>query len=85
MPIVADHGFKYHARGGHGINLNISDTDDAADTKYFGFVDQHGGWMIMKEVTSAGTFRYRMGRSGYTTAWTGRAAGAAYDYLFDLF
>ena len=85
MPNAVDHYYKYHSYGDHGIDLHISDTDDAADTKYFGFVDQHGGWMIMKEVTSLGTFRYRMGRSGYAAAWTGRAAGAAYDYYYDLF
>ena len=85
MPIVGDHFYRYHSFGDHGIDYKIADVDDTADPKYYGYTDEHGGWMIMKEVTAAGTFRYRIGRSGYAAAWVGRAAGAAYDYYQDLF
>lgn len=84
MPNAIDQSYRYHSYGGHGIDFKISDTDDSADTKYFGYVDEHGGWLIMKEVTSAGTFRYAMGRSSYTTNWTNRA-GLTYSYYYSLF
>jgi hypothetical protein len=64
------------------LYFNVSDTDDAGDTKYYGFLRANGNWYIMREVTSAKTFRYCQGESGYTTAWTGRA-GLTFDY-FDV-
>ena len=50
-----------------------SDTDTAADTKYYGYLAADGSWYIMEEVTSLGTFRYYRGTTGYAAAWTARA------------
>lgn len=60
----------------------ISDNDSTSDPKYYGFIAIDGSWYIMKETTSAGTYRYAKGASSYTTNWTGRA-GLTYDY-FDV-
>ena len=48
---------------------NISDVDSGA---YYGKVDAHGNWYIMKE--DSDTFRYAFGTSDYATNWAGRAA-----------
>ena len=58
----------------------VADTDTASDTKYYGYTWAGGKWYIMQEVTSAGTFRYVSGTSGYAAAWTARA-GKSYDYF----
>jgi hypothetical protein len=58
----------------------ISDVDDAADPKYYGFVDSVGHWYIQREDTALKQYRYARGRKNYATAWAGRAA---LDY--DLF
>ena len=55
------------------------DIDKANDTKYYGMVNNMGGWYIIQEITSAGTFRYTVGKSNYSTGWTGRAA-LTYNY-----
>lgn len=62
----------------------ISDSDSAADTKYFGYLAVDGSWYIMQEITTAGTYRYIRGSSGYTAAWTGRA-GLTYVYFNAMF
>jgi hypothetical protein len=50
----------------------ISDIDEATSTKYYGYLNEDGGWYIMKEVD--GAYTYVKGNSAYTTAWTGRAS-----------
>lgn len=64
----------------------ITDKDADASPNYYGYTDQFGAWYIMKETVSAGadTYRYCKGTSGYTTAWTGRAA-LTYDYFYTIF
>ena len=61
-------------------NYKITDIDDDASPNYFGFVDADGGWYILKEDTSAKTYRYATDRSDYTTNWTNRAT-IDYDYF----
>jgi hypothetical protein len=65
---------------------SITDKDADASPNYYGFTNQFGAWYIMKETVSAGadTYRYVKGTSGYTTAWTGRAA-LSYDYFYTVF
>lgn len=48
--------------------------DADSDVKYYGYVDHEGCWYIMQETTSTGIFLYAADSSGYSTAWTGRAA-----------
>ncbi len=68
-----------------GFNEYVaSDLDTSADTKYYGFVKANGNWYIMKEVTSAGSYRFTKGTSDFTTAWTNRATQTYgyYDVIF---
>ncbi len=58
-----------------------SDKDEASTAKYYGFVDGNANWYIMKWDTSADTFRYVFGTTGYTTAWSNRAS-ETYTYFF---
>lgn len=59
----------------------ISDVDESADPKYYGFLEVSGKWYIMRN-TSDQSFRYVTGDSGYVLNWTNRAS-LAYDY-FDV-
>jgi len=66
------------------IKYRASDTDDANDTKYYGFLATNGDWYILCEDSVAKTYRYARNRGGYPDAWTGRA-GLTYDYLDVVF
>lgn len=62
----------------------FTDLDDSGDPLYAGYVDKDGAWYIMEFNSASGTARYVAGSSGYTTAWTGRAA-QSYDYAYTTF
>lgn len=49
---------------------------------YYGFVAWDGGWYIMKRDLTAGTNRFAVGTSGFTTAWANKLS-QTYD-RFDL-
>ena len=66
------------------IMYKISDVDAASDPKYNGFLQADGSWYIMKESTSAGTYRYAVGTTGYSTNWTNRAS-LTYGYFDGAF
>lgn len=66
------------------VMYKISDLDSASDPKYYGFLDPSGNWYIMKESTSAGTYRYVSGTSSYSTNWTNRAS-LTYGYFDGAF
>jgi len=51
---------------------------------YVGYVDPDGAWYIMEFNNASGTARYVKGSSGYTTAWTNRAA-QTYGYYNAVF
>ena len=70
-----------------------TDVDDAGTIKYHGFVKINGDWLIMKEDTTAKTYRYAVGdklwkrteeEKGYKVAWTNRAS-LTYFYLYEIF
>jgi hypothetical protein len=95
MAIVQNKGFFIMGTDGNIVDptgilgeYQISDKDDDTTTKYYGFVKNDGSWYIMRETTSSGDqlYRYVAGSSGYTTAWTNRAAGGTvYDYFYTIF
>jgi len=67
--------------------LFVHDMDDTLDTKYYGYLAIDGRWIIRKIVTATGVVRFAGGctdtsgsSSGYTTAWTDRAA-LSYGYI----
>lgn len=56
-----------------------SDLDDT--NGYYGFVSASGAYYIQKVTTNS--IRYTVGTTGYTTAWTNRAA-QTYDYFYSV-
>jgi len=79
MRIVDVTGFRYNF-GGQTSEYLAHNIDDANDTKYFGFVDFRGSWVMMRQVESTGIIRYAVGKQSYATNWTGRAA-LTYDVI----
>ena len=70
-----------------------TDVDDAETIKYHGFVKTNGDWLIMKEDTTAKTYRYAVGdklwkrteeEKGYKVAWANRTS-LTYFYLYEIF
>ena len=61
----------------------ISEIDDNAIT-YYGFTNNDGGWLIMREDTEASSFRYAKGSSNFPMNWSNRA-NLDYDYFYNLF
>ena len=61
---------------------HITSIDNAALPSYFGFLNEEGGWYIMKLTGTEVT--YIKGDSGYAANWAGRA-GLAYDYFDVIF
>jgi hypothetical protein len=64
-------------------NYSISEIDDSTPTAYFGFINEHGQWYIMKEDAS-GAFRYVKGDSNFESNWVVRD-GLNYDYFNNVF
>lgn len=60
----------------------VSDMDDGAATKYYGYVDRYGNWYIIKMTSTA--VRYCADHEDYETNWGNRAT-LEYDYLFNVF
>lgn len=69
----------------------IADEDSKGAVKYFGFLDQLGNWLILKQDTSTATYTYRYANlsnnsavtgyhAGATQAWSNRAT-LTYDYV----
>ena len=71
-----------HRTGSEMTDMPISDIDDASNPQYYGYVNQEGGWVIMKYDTSAKTIRYAKGFGNYASNWTNRAtSGVVYGYI----
>jgi hypothetical protein len=61
----------------------ISEIDDNI-VSYYGFTNQNGAWMIMKEDTQTSSFRYTKGESNFSSNWKSRE-NLKYDYYYNLF
>lgn len=61
----------------------ISEIDDNV-VSYYGFINNQGGWFIMKEDPDSGTFRYAKGESDFPGSWLSRER-LEYDYFHNLF
>lgn len=64
------------------VEYQIADEDTAGTTKYFGFTKADGAWYILKQDTTAGTYRYVKGTADYDFA--GRTS-LTYDYFHNIF
>lgn len=60
----------------------ISEIDNGI-VGYYGFTNNDGGWLIMKEDTNNGSFRYANGKSDFPGNWKNREK-LKYDYFHDL-
>ena len=80
----------YHSDGKAEICYQISDEAEdsgVSTTRYYGYVSNMGAWIIMKNATASGTYRYVAGstiRGGadYVTAWAARESQVY--VLFDV-
>jgi len=87
---------KFVGGGVHGLTQSSSsatnpiegykcaDIDTAGNPKYYGFISTTGAWYILQENTTAGSYRYKKGTSGYSTGWTNRVTHS-YDYFSVIF
>lgn len=66
---IVDTAFQWHKIGAHEMDFQASDMNEAAATKYYGFLAENGSWIIMQYNTTAGTCRYVRGTTGYSTNW----------------
>lgn len=62
----------------------ISEIDDLNIVSYYGFINKEGGWLIMKEDSDTGSFRYIKGDSEFPTYWS-RREKLNYDYFHNTF
>lgn len=62
---------------------NISEIADGA-ISYYGFINQNGGWFIMRGDSSNGSYRYNKGNRDFPSNWKKRTA-LEYDYFYKVF
>lgn len=55
----------------------LCETDTAGTPQYFGYEDKDGNWYISQN--TSGVWRYEVGASNFSTAWTNRAS-QSYGY-----
>lgn len=84
---IRDFEYLFHdTKGDIRADFKPSDEDEEnTSPRYYGLVDLAGRYLIIRQTNSSGikTFRVAYGRSGYTTAWTGRGS-LDYYYWFQL-
>lgn len=61
----------------------ITEIDDSL-VSYYGFTNQAGNWLIMKEDTQTSSFRYAKGITNFSGNWQNRQ-NLTYDYYYNLF
>lgn len=62
----------------------ISEVDEQDQFRYFGFVNQNGAWLVMRQDANDNTFRYIKGSSNFPGNWRDREK-LKYDYYYNLF
>lgn len=60
----------------------ISEVDEGS-VSYYGFIGKDGAWLIMREETNEGSFRYAKGSSDFPANWANRE-NLKYDYFYNL-
>ena len=80
---LRDFHYILHKVGDANIPFEISDSNEAGDTKYYGYLAFGGAWIIMQWDTVAGTYRYKAGNELYAANWVARAS-LTYQYYSTL-
>ncbi len=76
--------------GGGGVGASptdeytISEVDNENVVSYYGFINQTGGWFIMKEDANRGAFRYVKGSTDFPYNWKNRR-NLEYNYFNEVF
>ena len=82
-PIVSPPGGQTNiATASPTDGYKISEIDNGL-VGYYGFTTKDGGWLIMKEDTNSGSFRYTKGVSNFPFNWNNRT-NLRYDYFHNL-
>ena len=74
---------SFHELSGVNLGYYIHEADESTTTRYYGYVDHRGAWIIMRQVTTTGVHRYASGKNNFPTNWTGKGA-LSYDYYNNL-
>ncbi len=61
----------------------ITEADEEDVVSYYGFTNDKGGWIIMRNDTENNSFRYAKGSTSFPGNWDGRV-NLKYDYFFNL-
>lgn len=79
-------GSQFGGSGGGSLTdgYKITEIDESETSNYFGFVNKDGAWLIMREETDNGSFRYTKGSSDFPGNWKNRV-NLKYDYYHSLF
>lgn len=62
----------------------VAGVDDGGVIKYYGYLSITGAWYILAEDTTAKTYKYAKGVSGFGTNWSNRAS-LTYDFYNEVF
>lgn len=74
MPIQFRDYLRRRTRTGENdILYEISDEATVETISYYGYLAADGNWIIQKNDTSDGTYRYAAGSSDYAAAWAAKA------------
>ena len=63
--------------GGSGLlaGYTIHDIDETGGTYYYyGFAKADGGWVILRTNVASTEYRFAVGASAYSTAWTNKGS-----------
>lgn len=87
---TAQSGINPTVSGDQPGSANTSPTDgykiseiDEGPVTYYGFIDQTGAWLIMREGRDGTSFRYAKGSSDFPANWQNRE-NLGYDYFYNL-
>ena len=74
---------SFHVLSEISFGYYIHEADESTTTRYYGYVDHRGAWIIMRQVTTTGVHRYAAGKSGFAAAWIAKAI-QTYGYFNDI-
>jgi len=74
MPSFGDYKRVLHKVGSDSADYVVCYQDISSDPYYYCYVDQDGRWLILRQDTAGGTFKYAKGKSGVDASWAIRAS-----------